>query len=418
MFSEHEPTDAVERAFFDGPPHVEEADDDEPAATRTPPAPPSDDSRYATLRRGPALAVLALLVVAMGWFYAATGTGGQRVAAHKVTLAVQDQDYDLYRAIAARVHDGQNYYAAAGTELRTRGYPTRPVFNWRQPTQAFVLAHLPFPALLLTLFGVCALVLTLRWLRGAWGQWPALAVCVLHIGALPHSTEATYFHEVWAGSLLILSATLYATGRWRWGMLALLAALSFREFALLPCGVAVLFALYDRRWAELKLWALALPLYGALLTLHFVAVAHQLGPADLVIPSRSWLAFGGARFLIAATRADMLWYYLPPFVNALALPLALFGYGDWRNEGATRMGLTLFGFMLAFSIIGLPCNDYWGFIFLPLMSVGLARSPRALRELLRAIRTPSPRQDHDGANDAAALQRARTTALMSALAAE
>ena len=54
-----------------------------------------------------------------------------------------------------------------------------------------------------------------------------------------------YFHEVWAGSLLILSATLYATHRWRWGMLALLAALAFREFALLPCGIAVLFALYD-----------------------------------------------------------------------------------------------------------------------------------------------------------------------------
>ena len=75
----------------------------------------------------------------------------------------------------------------------------------------------------------------------------------------------------------------------------------------------------------------------------------------------------GARFLIAATRTDIVWYYLPPFVNALALPLALFGYGDWRNAGATRMGLTLFGFMFAFSIIGLPCNDYWGFVFLPLL---------------------------------------------------
>ena len=123
------------------------------------------------MRRGPAIALLALLVVALGWFYAATGTGVHRVAPKK-ELAAEDSDYDLYRAITKRVHDGQNYYDAAGAELRTRGYPTRPVFNWRQPTEAFVLAYLPLPVVLLTLIGICALVLTLRWLRGAWGQWP------------------------------------------------------------------------------------------------------------------------------------------------------------------------------------------------------------------------------------------------------
>jgi hypothetical protein len=197
-------------------------------------------------------------------------------------------------------------------------------------------------------------------------------------------------------------------------MLALLAALAFREFALLPCGIAVLFALRDRRWAELKLWAIALPLYGALFTLHFVAVTHHLGPADLAVARRSWLALGGAHFLIAATRVDVIWYYLPPFVNALALPLALFGYGDWRNEGATRMGLTLFGFMLAFSIIGLPCNDYWGFVFLPLLSVGLVRAPRALREIVRAIGAPHARRQ-DALSTSSALQRSRTSALLAAL---
>ena len=209
------------------------------------------------------------------------------------------------------------------------------------------------------------------------------------MAALPHSGDAVYYHEVWAGSLVILSATAYALGRWRWGMLALVAALAFREFVLLPVAVAVVFALYERRWAELLAWAVALPLYAGLWALHFAAVSRHLGPVDQLLPPRSWLAFGGAHFLILATRVDMLWFYLPSFVNALALPLALFGYGDWRNAGATRMGLTLLGFMLAFSVIGLPCNGYWGFLFLPLLSIGLVRFPLALQELVGAIRRPA-----------------------------
>jgi hypothetical protein len=388
----------VERAFFEAAPaHGSGSGDqqadfvDEPDASDT--RARKDDSRYSRLGRRAALGLLALLLLAMGWFFAAatltTARSQEFTAVAAEPIAEGDSDADLYHAISDRVHAGEGYYAAAGSELRKRGYPTRPVFNWRQPTCAWVLAHVPFPAAVLTLLGAVMLLMTLRWLRDAWGQVAAIAVCVFHMAALPHSGDAVYYHEVWAGSLVILSATAYGLGRWRWGMLALLAALAFREFVLLPVAVAVVFALYERRRSELLAWAVALPLYAGLWALHFAAVSRHLGPADQLLPPRSWLAFGGAHFLILATRVDMLWFYLPSFVNALALPMALFGYGDWRNTGATRMGLTLLGFMLAFSVIGLPCNGYWGFLFLPLLSIGLVRFPRALQELVGAIRRPA-----------------------------
>jgi hypothetical protein len=379
----------VERAFFEGAPVVTGSDDESVAATPPRKAARKDDSRYARLGRGPAVVLLALLLVAMGWFFlatTATTSGAEYHAVAAAPVAAGDSDYDLYKAISDRMHAGEGYYHAAGVELRRRGFQTSSVFNWRQPTCAWVLAHMPFAAVPLTLIGIVMLLMSLRWLRESWGQAAAIAVCVFHMAALPHSGEAVYYHEVWAGSLLVLSATAYALGRWRWGVAALLVALAFRELILLPCAVAVLFALYERRRPELRAWALALPLYAALWTLHLFAVKHQLGPADFLLPRRSWLAFGGAHFLIEATRVDMLWFYLPSFVNALALPMALFGYGDWRNGGAARMGLILAGYMLAFSVIGLPCNGYWGFLFLPLMSVGLVRFPRALHELIGAIR--------------------------------
>ncbi len=43
-------------------------------------------------------------------------------------------DVALYRAEIDRIHAGESYYSVAGDELRTRGYPTRSVFNWRTPS--------------------------------------------------------------------------------------------------------------------------------------------------------------------------------------------------------------------------------------------------------------------------------------------
>ncbi|HWE28394.1 MAG TPA: hypothetical protein VHB97_10350, partial [Polyangia bacterium] len=282
------------------------------------------------------------------------------------------------------------YYDAVGTELRARHYPTRPMFNWRQPTYAWVLATLPraFPTPILVLLMLTTLALTVRWLSAAWGLLPSLAVVVLHAGALGFACSCFYFQEAWAGSLVVLGLSLYALRRWQFAMVALLAALAFREFALLPCAVAMFFAVRERRWTEVKWWMLALSFYACLLSLHALTIAHHMLPVDFLGTPRTWVGFGGPHFLTQISRFSFVFFFLPPLLTAPALPLALVGYGDWREPGAARMGLTLLGFLCAFGVIGQSFNAYWGLIFLPLLSVGLVRAPRALRDLVLAVAKP------------------------------
>src|SRR5438874_1953192 len=63
------------------------------------------------------------------------------------TGAVQEggKDLEAYRRIVARVHTGEDYYRAAGEELRAGGYATSSVFNWRPPLYAWLLAAFPQP---------------------------------------------------------------------------------------------------------------------------------------------------------------------------------------------------------------------------------------------------------------------------------
>jgi hypothetical protein len=346
-------------------------------------------SRYRGLPRRSAWALLAALVATMGWFVWCNGLHG---APQLQTVAKEHRDSELYRSIVERVRAGEPYYEAAGAELRARGYPRRPMFNWRQPTYAWLLAHLPksAPTPILGLLLAATVALTLRWLGDAWGARPALAVIVLHAGALFFMLDLYVFQEAWAGSLIILALTLYAVGRWRLGVVTLLAALAFREFVLLPCAVALLLAMRDRRWAEVRLWTVGLLGYSVLMVLHALAVSRHLIPSDFVATPRSWLAFGGPHFLTTISRFSLVFFYLPPSLTALVLPLALFGYGSWRDPGATRMGLSLLGFLCVFALIGRPFDLYWGFIFLPLVSVGLVRAPWALRDVVLAISKPLP----------------------------
>lgn len=350
----------------------------------------ANGSRFLALSQRRALAIATAFVVVCGWFvYCVAGPTPARLQNHTALATPGHSDSALYEAIIARVRGGQNYYDATGAELRARDYPTRPVFNWREPTYAFVLARLPWPSAWLVALALTTIVLSFVWLRGAFSERAALAVVALHAGALPFGADAVVFQEVWAGSFIILSATLYARDRWPLGFLALLVALAFREHALLPCGVAFLLALHARRSAEAVAWIVAVAAWTGLMALHFHVVAQHLGPADFTAPSRSWLVFGGPRFLVSMLSFDAYGLLLPRVIAAFVIPCALLGYAGWRNPGATRMGWTLLGFMLAFCIVGKPFDTYWGSLWVPLLSVGLVRFPFALRDLSRALRRPS-----------------------------
>ena len=52
-----------------------------------------------------------------------------------------NSDVFLYRAEVDRIQDGEGYYQAVATELTTRGYPTKSVFNWRMPLPVWAVGQ-------------------------------------------------------------------------------------------------------------------------------------------------------------------------------------------------------------------------------------------------------------------------------------
>ena len=95
-------------------------------------------------------------------------------------------DVDLYRAEVRRIQGGDGYYAAAAAELTARGYPTRSVFNWRPPLLAWLLGHLPAPAIgrgLLALLALAAILVATHFVAREQGLWRGLLCGLWLVGA-------------------------------------------------------------------------------------------------------------------------------------------------------------------------------------------------------------------------------------------
>jgi hypothetical protein len=343
-------------------------------------------TRYAALTRRQAALVAAAFLALTGWFVV-----GPRVAPAPPTVpaAQQGSDVELYRAIVERVRLGQGYYDAAGAELRARGYPTRPVFNWRQPTYAWLLAAVPTPRVgsaLLAFVAAAVVVLARRWVREAGGHAAlatGLAIFALAGCLVPNFI---FLQESWAGVFIALSVCAFGVERWRLGVASALAALAFRELALLPCVVGLALAVRRRRWPEVGAWVAGLAVYGALMAWHFSLVRAHMRPDDL---GRAWIVFGGARFVLETARWSPFLTIFPAGGVAFVLPFVLLGLGGWRASGASRAALVVFGYLAAFAIAGNPFNDYWGAVYAPLLLFGIMAAPASVRDLAAAIKTSS-----------------------------
>jgi hypothetical protein len=297
-------------------------------------------------------------------------------------------DVELYRSVVDRVRRGEGYYAAAAAELRARHYPLRPALNFRQPTYAWLLGHLPHPLVgtgILALVGAAVVVLTRRWLRttalAARARLATPLLIVSFAGCLV--PDYVFLQEAWAGLFIALSVCLFAVDRWRAGVAACFVALAFRELALVPCGVGLVLALRWRRWPEVAAWLVGLAVYGGLMAWHVAEATRQLRPDDL---ARGWLAVGGSRFILATCQWSGLLVALPAWAVALVLPTLLLALAGWRDAAATRVALVVLGYLAAFAFVGNPFNDYWGAMFAPLLAYGLLPAPDAVRELAGALR--------------------------------
>jgi hypothetical protein len=299
-------------------------------------------------------------------------------------------DLRVYRAIVERVHGGESYYDAAGIELRAQGYPTGSLFNWRPPLYAWLLGVLPAPEwgqALLCLAALLTLLLAFALAQRQAGPGPAAATVVLLLGAFLWCIDGDAFlsQELWAGVFITLSVCAYGLGWWPAGLAAGLFALFYRELSAPYCLVALFLAWRHGRRREAVLWVVGFMLYAAFLAFHASQVRCRIIAADR-LPG-SWLQFGGPEFLLATCRMNAFLFRLPAWLGALYLPLALFGLTGWRGETGTRLGLTVAAYVAAFAAVGQPFNDYWGLLDAPLLALGLAGFPAALRPLLSVLRS-------------------------------
>ena len=323
------------------------------------------------------LALFALLValcvlVAMG----PAGSGA-------VTGPAGEGDLDTYRGIVAALQRGVPYYDALRGALLADGYGMQSIFNWRPPFFLSAVALSPMAAHgVLIMIAGAALLLSLGLVDGLGQRLGLVALELLGLAGVL-APGAAYLCELYAGALILLSVVAYARG-WIWaGVAAAAAALLCRELSAIYVLVCIILAIRARRWRELAGWAVVLVAYAAYFGWHVSIVLGLISATDPGY-AEGWVQLGGLRFVLATARFNGAFLLLPGWVTALLLPAALLGVIGWRGGG--RTAAAILACLAAFAVIGKPVNWYWGALYTPLLALGAAWAPPALRDLIRAAR--------------------------------
>jgi hypothetical protein len=355
------------------------------------------------LPRWAALAILALSILACFWAVPAEHRYGYAASSelHKRLGRGDRRDYDLYQTIDQRVAAGENYYHAALAEQRKSHYPTRPFVAVRLPTLAWVTALLGG----LTSWRIIApelwlaTVLGMIWFtagRANWAERIGAAFAVVIFGATAWQHGVGLSHDNLGG--LFLSAALVFYRPWRWWPSLLLAAcaLAIRELAVPFVLLWAVFAASQRRWREFAAIAALLVVFAVGLFMHAQAVAAYRLPGDL--PSQGWTGMQGPVLALFGMMSVAGLGKLPVWLGLkIALPLwigpllALLPMLGWAALGGRRglfAALWFAGFMLAVSMFARQMNFYWLGLVLPAYGAGLAFVPRALWDLVSALRRP------------------------------
>jgi hypothetical protein len=288
---------------------------------------------------------------------------------------------------------GEAYYDAANQELRARGYPTRSVFNWRAPLPVGLIGRLPAPQIAQGLLATLAFALMLsafELLARDAGVRTALLGAALLTGPLLFCGLGDIYcmPEIWSGVLLALSICAYGLGLWKGGLAAGMGAIFVRELAAPYCLLSAVLAVKERRWREVTLWLLGGLAYTGYYAWHLAQVWPRIGPDDLAHHA-GWLQFGGATQVIALAQVNAYLLLLPQAVSALFLTLALVGFASWSTPAGERAGLTASLYVVLFALVGHEFNQYWGAMIGPLLCLGAALAPRAVRDLLAASKGTS-----------------------------
>ncbi len=299
---------------------------------------------------------------------------------------VNDGDKAMYERLVERMHAGEGYYTAAHTALHTGGYGTQSVFNWRLPTLAWIDSLFPsvgWASFVLGLGALGAILAGAKLVRdtadkptayiAAFALGLSLAACATQAGAL--------FTEIVASVMILASASAYGLKRPVIGFVLALAALFVRELAAPYVLVCIYFAWRDGRRSELLAWAAGLAAFFAFFAWHYMMVKAQSTAGDFGYID-GWIQFGGLPFMLATAAFNGLLIAAPLWVSAFVVPLCILGLIGWRAPEAARIGVTVAAYLAVYSVAGKAFNDYWGALYTPLMTMGLAFAPAAIRDLV------------------------------------
>jgi hypothetical protein len=166
---------------------------------------------------------------------------------------------------------------------------------------------------------------------------------------------------------------------------------------LAACGLAVrelaqpfvllwaAFAATQRRWREFAADVAVIALFALGLALHAQAVIAERQPGDLA--SQGWNGFQGLPLamygLVSVTplRQMDIWWLAPPLTL-----LPLLGWAALGGRQGLFAVLWFAGFILAVSLFARYVNFYWLALMLPAYGAGLALVPRAVTDLVSALR--------------------------------
>jgi hypothetical protein len=340
------------------------------------------DPQLSRWTRPQAVAIFGAALVLITWSLAALYWPHQGLAS---AAPEGGKDLEVYRRIVARVHQGEDYYDAAGAELHAGGYATSSVFNWRLPVYAWLLAAFPRPEGAQVLLGLLALLaLSLAFAgdreNGSVGRSLLLVIAMAGAFLWCIDGDAFFSQELWAGVLIAVSVGCFAVG-WRVsGIVVGLAALFLRELALPYVLVAIVLACSERRWREAAAWCLGVGAFAVLLAWHAWKVQQHLTGQEWT-EAEGWIQFGGPAFVVRTSQMNVWLFNLPAWLGLAYLLATMLGLLWWRGSQALRIGSTVALYVAAFLIVGKPFNAYWGLLYVALLPWGLIRAGSALREL-------------------------------------
>jgi hypothetical protein len=299
-------------------------------------------------------------------------------------------DVGLFTTVVDQMRGGKSYYDAMGDELRTRGYPTRSVFNWRMPIVFCAVAAKPRPTrIAFVALGVLVIVATLALLLKDSPE--VLLVSVLaQIGVvipLIRVPEYALMTEAWAGFLIALSLAAYGRRLHVAGASLGTVALFARELAAPYCVICGLLAIAERRWRETAVWAAGAAAFGAYFLVHVAEVTAHIGANDLT-HKQSWVQFGGLPFVLRTITFTGWFDALPVWTRAFGCVLLVAAL--WARGARRQLQAAVVTFLIFFAVVGQSFNQYWGLVTGSAWALAYGYGVAGLSRLITAAKPGEP----------------------------